>query len=261
VRRLIVGMNRRQSDESLLNMPMSVRLLILFFILPPLCMAEEIPGKILDLSGWKLTLPIDTARPGRPDEILSAELASFQGTGLFYVSGASRGVVFRAPCGGIPTKGSSYPRCELREMAPGGTTEAAWGTDDQGRHSLAMMLAIAHTPAVKKHVVCAQIHDSKDDLLMIRLEGKKLRVERNSQDDMELDPNYHLGTTFTLKLQAGGGRIGVWYNDMPKLDWKVARTGCYFKAGCYTQSTPQTGDSPDDYGEVIIHELRVEHSP
>lgn len=219
--------------------------------------AAEPPGKIFDLTTWKLTLPLDTPRPGKPDEIVAPQLATFFVPGVFQSNEDATGVLFRAPCGGFTTSGSGYPRCELREMRPDGKDEIAWNTTDETAHSLLASLAVTHVPAVKPHVVCAQIHDAKDDLLMIRLEGKKLFVERNADKDVELDRDYQLGTLFNLKIEAGGGHVYVFYNDVQKLDWTVARRGCYFKAGCYTQSNVKKGDLPDDYGEVLVRQLQI----
>jgi poly(beta-D-mannuronate) lyase len=221
------------------------------------CMAVESPGQIIDLRGWKLTLPIDTPQPGRPDEIVGPQLAGFSAAGFFFTSENGRAVIFRALCGGVATRGSSYPRCELREMQADGKKEAAWSTEDSAIHSLTASLAVTHLPAVKPHVVCAQIHDADDDLIEIRLEGKKLQVERAGQISVMLDRNYQLGAWFDLKIEAGGGHVRVFYTGEDKLDWQVARGGCYFKAGCYTQSNTKKGDAGDDYGEVLITKLDV----
>lgn len=218
----------------------------------------EPPAKVLDLSHWRLTLPVDTPRRGQPDEISQPELESFVHPNYFFVNESATGVVFRAHCGGDTTKGSKYPRCELREMS-NPKTRAAWGTDDGTTHTMTMRVSVTRTPSVKKHVVCAQIHDSDDDVLMVRLEGTKLLIERDSTSDILLEPNYKLGTSFALKIQADRGHIKVWYNGVLKLNWKVSRTGCYFKAGCYTQSNPSKGDAADAFGEVIIYQLQVEH--
>jgi hypothetical protein len=221
--------------------------------------AAETPASVLDLSCWKLTLPIDTQRPGRPDEITQPGLALFQEASCFFVSESGDGVLFRAHCGGAITKGSHYPRCELREMQPDGITEAAWGTTDGIEHTLTMEAAVTKTPPVKRHVVCAQIHDANDDVLMVRLEGNKLLVERNAERDVMLADRYELGRRFALKIQAADGRVRIWYDGAPKLEWTTARHGCYFKAGCYTQSNVEKGDTADAYGEVVICRLAVEH--
>ncbi|MFZ5829614.1 MAG: polysaccharide lyase family 7 protein [Planctomycetota bacterium] len=223
--------------------------------------AAEPPARVLNLARWKLTLPVDTDLPGRPDEIVQPALDGFQHPDYFFVNEKGDGVVFRAPCGGITTKGSSYPRCELREMDESGRDEIAWGTDDGQIHTLAARLAVTHVPMKKPHVVCAQIHDAKDDLLMLRVEGTKLLIERAAEEDLVLDRNYRLGTPLELKIEAGGGRVRVWIDGDQKLDWKVARKGCYFKTGCYTQSNVEKGDAADAYGEVVVYRLAVEHKP
>lgn len=217
------------------------------------------PSEVLDLSSWKLTLPTDSVRRGQADEIEAARLRTFSDAGCFFVSENRDGVVFRASCGGAVTKGSQYPRCELREMDASGLHRAAWSTDNPQRHSMSLRLAITNTPPKKKHVVCAQIHDERDDLLMIRLEGRRLFVERNGDKEVVLDDRYELGAECSLKIEAGGGRVCVLHDGVERLDWPVSRKGCYFKAGCYTQSNLKRGDTADAFGEVVIRDLRVEH--
>jgi hypothetical protein len=216
-------------------------------------LAVEPPAQVFDLGAWKLTLPVDTDLPGRPDEIVQPQLATFFDPEHFFTK--DRAIVFRAPCGGVPTRGSTYPRCELREMAAGGKAEIAWSTADDVLHTLTLKASITHIPARKPHVVCAQIHDAKSDLLMIRLEGEKLFIERGEGGDVMLDRHYQLGTPFDVKIEAGQGRVKTWFNGEEKMDWPIQRSGCYFKAGCYTQSNPDRGDDPAAYGEVIIYEL------
>jgi len=219
--------------------------------------AAEPPTRAIDLSCWKLTVPYDTERKGNPDEIVQPELDSFQDANCFIATKARDGIVFRARCDGLTTSNSEYPRSELREMKRGGKDEAGWGTADGKTHCLAVVQAITHTPAAKKHVVCTQIHDAKSDVMTVRLEGKKLFVGRDKAGNILLDGNYKLGTRFRLTIQAGAGHIRVWYNGSLKMDWELQRTGCYFRVGCYTQSNTKKGDRPDSYGEVVINKLQV----
>ena len=218
-------------------------------------LAADPPSRVLDLARWKVTLPVDTDLPGHPDEIVPRALAQLVDPAHFFVR--DQGVVFRAPCGGVTTRGSSYPRCELREMAPGGKDEATWSTTDTAPHTLHFTAAITKVPARKPHVVIAQIHDAKNDLLMVRLEGDKLFIERQEGGDVPLQRPYVLGAPIDIKIEAGAGRIQAWLGGELKMDWPVNRKGCYFKAGCYTQSNPQNGDDPADYGEVVITALHL----
>ncbi|HWB00159.1 MAG TPA: polysaccharide lyase family 7 protein [Pirellulales bacterium] len=224
--------------------------------------AARLPSEALDLSHWKLTLPTDKSRPGKADEIQQPELARFSDPQWFFPAADGKGVVFRAGCGAPTTKGSKFPRSELREMSGSdGRENASWSTSDTIAHTMVANLAITHLPQAKPHCACAQIHDAKDDLMMVRLEGTKLFVERNKQGDIPLDAQYQLGTFFELKIEAGNGHVRVWYNGAQKMDWEVVRQGCYFKAGCYTQSNRSKGDRPEAYGEVVIRALELDPAP
>lgn len=235
-----------------------IALLFSIFLFQHSLHADKLPAEVLDLSSWKLTLPTDNQRQGRADEISVEDLQTFSHPDFFFINADADGVLFRAPCRGKTTKGSKYPRSELREME-NPEKRAAWSTDDKMLHVMTLKLAITQTPAKKKHVVCAQIHDKTDDVLMVRLEGKKLFIERNDLKEIPLDNDYQLGTPFEIKIQAGQGKIKLWHNGTQKLDWKKFSNGCYFKAGCYTQSNTDRGDSPDSYGEVLIQELKLSH--
>ncbi|HEX7897656.1 MAG TPA: polysaccharide lyase family 7 protein [Planctomycetota bacterium] len=195
----------------------------------------------VDLRGWKLTLPV-----GKPDEI--RDLAGFKSE--HFESGPD-GLLFRAPVEGVTTKGSSYPRCELRELA-------LWSTES-GTHTMSITQAITRLPARKPHVVAGQIHDARDDVIMIRLEGKTLFVEGGGKDLGLLDPAYALGTFFDVKVVAAASRIRVAYNGADKVDVERPAVGCYFKAGVYTQSNLEKGDVAGERGEVRIRALSVRH--
>ncbi len=223
--------------------------------------ADEVPARLLDLTDWKLTLPIDDPDDaGSPLEILQPELATFVAPPHFEALAADR-VRFRAHAGGATTSGSGYPRSELREMTEDGAEKAAWSTTE-GAHTMTITQAITHLPEVKPHVVAGQIHDASDDIVMIRLEGARLFVEGDGDELGDLDTNYALGTEFTVRIHAEGGMIDVYYNDLgaPAVSVPADASGCYFKAGIYTQSNLDKGDNAEAYGEVEMSALTVEHS-
>ena len=214
------------------------------------------PAEYLDLNNWKLTLPF--GEPHHPTEIKQPVLASFSQAPYFFLS--DKGVVFRAHAGGVTTPNSSYPRTELREMMKDGKERAAWSTS-QGRHTMIVTATIMHVPVAKPHVVAAQLHDATDDVVMIRLERDHLFVEAAGNNLGTLDANYQLGTPFTAMIDASDGRVRVYFNDMsqPRVDVERKVSGCYFKAGAYTQSNPTKGDTEDAFGEVTISQLAVRH--
>jgi poly(beta-D-mannuronate) lyase len=215
-----------------------------------------VPGDVLNLANWKLTLPVGSG--SKPDEILPPQLHSFTGD-FFRLDEARSGVVFTANAGGVTTKGSGYPRCELREMDGG---ELASWSNLTGTHTMTVREAITQVPQVKPHVVAAQIHDAEDDVVMVRLEGTHLFVEyADGESEFTLDEHYQLGTPYDLRITAAGGRVQVDYNGVRKGDVPLAGSGWYFKAGTYTQSNPSRGDAPDAAGQVVIYSLDVRHTP
>ncbi|RMD63706.1 hypothetical protein D6833_05360, partial [Candidatus Parcubacteria bacterium] len=233
--------------------------LIGLFLLATAAFAQY-PSSVLDLSYWKLTLPIDEDGNGKADEIKQPELATYEHPVYFHVNSDGTGVVFRAHCGGATTSGSGYPRSELREMQQGDATQkASWSTDDGVKHVMEITQAITHLPDVKPHVVAGQIHDANDDVIVFRLEGSKLFIDINGTDGPTLNSNYQLGEVFKVKFEVYNGVIDCYYNDQLKYSYTHSASGCYFKAGCYTQSNTSKGDDASAYGEVVIYDLLVTH--
>lgn len=218
------------------------------------------PSQILDLTNWKQTLPSGTS--GKPTEIKQAELASYSMNPYFKPNSACDAVIFNAPVNGVTTSGSGYPRSELREMTDNGKKLASWATNI-GSHSMFIDQAITAVPKTKKHIVAGQIHDAKDDVIVIRLEYPKLFIDINGKTGPVLDPDYKLGKRFTVRFTAANGQIGIFYNgsSTPAYTMKKIGSGNYFKAGAYTQSncSKEKDCSSGNYGEVLIHKLSVQH--
>ncbi len=225
---------------------------------PPPAPPAKLPSKVLDLSLWKLTLPVAGQGSKHAREITQPGLATFTDAAFFHIAADGAGVVFRAPADGATTKGSRYPRSELREMRDA-KKGASWATDDGIIHRMEVTLAVLQLPEKKPHVVCAQIHDANDDVMMIRVEGRRMFVERNKTGNVLLKENYRPGDPVRLKVEAGGGSIRVWCDDRLAMTWETRAEGCYFKAGCYTQSNPSKGDRGQSAGTVLISQLRVSH--
>lgn len=213
-----------------------------------------VPASLLDLQRWKLTLPV-----GSPDEIMPSELATYSNKSYFFVDSTAGAVVFRTPAGGTTTQNSKYPRTELREMNDSGTRVARW-SNTSGKHVMEIKQTVTRLTANKKEVVVGQIHDSDDDVIMIRLENKLLFVERGGKNVATLDSSYDLGKVFTVRIVAEDKHIQVFYEGAAKATIDVSGDDYYFKAGCYLQSTVANGNAPDDYAEVKIYQLSVVHS-
>jgi hypothetical protein len=224
---------------------------------PPPPAVGAVPASILNLTNWKLTLPIDTAHAGSPDEIVQPELSTFQDE-YFHTNATGNGVVFAAPCGGATTSGSGYPRSELREMTNNGSTAASWSTTS-GTHTMTITQAVTHLPVVKPQIVAGQIHGPSDDVIVFRLEGQKLFIDLNGTQGPVLNNQYNLGDIFTVKFVAHNGGVDCYYNGNYIYTYPVSQSGCYFKAGAYTQSNTSKGDAATAYGEVVIYGLSVVH--
>jgi hypothetical protein len=227
---------------------------------------EPSPAQALDLSNWKLTLPVTTpGDPSRPLDVLQPELATFQMSPWFALTPDKKGVIFRAPVNAPTTANSDYPRSELREMTDGGIKEAFWPSKT-GVHTLLLDEAITAVPKNKPEVVAGQIHGDDDDLITVRLDFPKLYLARSKSNLATLDEKYTLGRRFIVKFVASDGQIKVYYNNSSTpvyaLNKKVNQA--YFKAGVYTQSNCETEDSSnlctsDNYGEVVVYQAVVTH--
>lgn len=225
-----------------------------------------LPSHVLDLSNWKITLPIDLNSDGNPDEIKQPSFATYSHSEYFHLNAQNNGVVFKAHAGGFTTTNSGYPRSELREMTNNGTANASWGSNDGLYHILEVKEKITHYPDVKKHVVVAQIHDAVDDVVMLRLETSKLFLEFQGVDGPTLTSSYVLGTEFTFKMIVHDNQIEFYYNGnlIHTQTYTTAFSGAYFKAGMYTQSSCQgskkvTNELCSAYGEMELLGLSTYH--
>ena len=228
--------------------------------------AGHFPSSVFSLSGWKLTLPVESSEGSKkPKDIFQPELASFVMNPWFFLSEDKKGIVFRAPVNSPTTENSNYPRTELREMTKDGKKEIFWPTIS-GTHTLFLDQAITAVPQKKPEVVAGQIHGDDDDLIVVRLEGEKLFLARGKKNLATLEENYVLKKRFSVKFVAEDGKIAVYYNGgtdpVHILEKEVKKA--YFKAGVYTQSNCETEESPDlcsgdNYGEVVIYKAEVFH--
>ena len=215
-----------------------------------------VPGELLDLTNWKLTLPIGD--PGDPVEIEQPELDTFTLDPYFRLDGDR--VAFRANAGGVTTSGSDFARSELREMTADGAEKASWSTTS-GVHTLTITQAVTHLPDVVPHLVAGQVHGGSAYVMLVRLDDTRLWVKSDGEDVGELDASYVLGEEFTLRIAVEDGWVDVYYNDLstPAVSLPYDKSGCYFKAGAYAQSNTDYGDAPEAYAEVQIRGLEVVH--
>ena len=95
-----------------------------------------LPARILNLTNWKLTLPVDAdgQTDERAAEVRQPALNSYQHPTWFLANAAGTGVVFRAHANGAKTStNTKYARSELREMTSS-YSNASW-SPGSGTHS------------------------------------------------------------------------------------------------------------------------------
>src|SRR5918995_7031556 len=91
--------------------------------------ASTAPSGNLNLSNWKITLPVDQSGTLSGTAVEVQNLSGYKNSKYFY-TGSDGAMVFYAPVDGATTKGSSYARSELREM--NGSEKAAWDLSKGG---------------------------------------------------------------------------------------------------------------------------------
>ena len=101
-----------------------------------------LPGQVLDLSYWNITIPTDVDNNGKPDTLKIPEVSQVEHADFFYVNKNAH-VVFASPNKASTTANSSNTRSELRHMSRGSNRKIK--TKEYGNNwSLA-----AHTKADK----------------------------------------------------------------------------------------------------------------
>ena len=218
----------------------------------------QYPSQILDLKRWKLTLPTGSA--GSPKEITQPALDTFTSTPWFEPTSDCGAVAFRSAVDGVTTKGSSYPRSELREMADSGSN-AAWSSGS-GTHTMTVTEAFTRLPEGKPQLVGAQIHDDADDVSVFRLEGSNLYITDGDNPHYKLvTSDYALGTRFQARYVVTGGTVEAYYNGELQATLSKSFSNAYFKAGAYTQANCEKVSpcESDNYGETMIYDLQVSH--
>ncbi|QFS42557.1 polysaccharide lyase family 7 protein [Nostoc sphaeroides] len=221
--------------------------------------SAQYPDDVLDLSQWKLTLPISLNLPPKSNsatEIKQPQLQTYAQSEYFRLNAAKNGVLFKAIAGGARTsKNTAYPRSELREMQGDGTQPAAWSCTN-ANHAMYLEQTLLHTTTKKPEVTIAQIHDSKNDNLMVKYFGPpfangstdigKLEARFNNDTMTQiLDSAYKIGDPMTIDIAVtSGGNVTVTYkNQRSGVSNSTATVkltdivgSCYFKAGIYIQA-------------------------
>jgi len=224
-----------------------------------------VPADVLDVRNWYLTLPTKDPATGIATNVFQPALATYSDQ-WFHASVDGTGVIFTANCGGAHTTTSTHERSEFRERYNDGVAQAAWSTSI-GVHVMTIKGAVLALSPAKPETVFGQIHDASTyvmTLIAVESSGTVQIVYDllGSRMAAHLDDNYTLGTPYEVTVTVDSDVLTIHYNGTLIDTQALIDTGCYFKAGDYTQSnTENYGDAPDAYARTVITELDVSHTP
>ncbi|GIV31067.1 MAG: polyguluronate lyase [Saprospiraceae bacterium] len=246
----------------------------------------------IDLSHWKVTLPI-----GNPTEIEPPEILDYANNELlkqFMYNDSTDGSLVFYTFPGSTTANSAYSRTELREQMEPGRNDVNWTFAQGGRMKGTLCVPEISTDAsgTPHRTIIMQIHgrltDEQRDLIgaadnnappvlkiywdkgKIRVKTKVLKDENTPYPDLLRtdawtdDEGYNFpyvgSDKFTLEVIASKGRLEVIFNDSiskvyenPSLEkWGVFEN--YFKAGNYLQTKDEGA-----FAKVKFYALEVSH--
>ena len=245
----------------------------------------------IDLSNWKVTLPI-----GKPTEVKPPAILNYRNDPIlksFMFEDTTDGSLVFYTYPGSTTNNSSYSRTELREQMVPGSNTTNWtfkqGGSIKGRlkldtisasedgyyRTIVMQIHGRLTDAQKSQI--GQSDNNAPPILKIAWVSGKIRVFTKYLKDTTMSYEESLRTDswgdvaesfnktvnfdeFTLEVIASEGRLEVILNDDETMVFEDVhmRKWCvfenYFKAGNYLQST-----EPTSFARVKYYDLDVEH--
>jgi hypothetical protein len=233
------------------------------------------PSNRLDLSGWKITLPVDSSGGFSGGAYEVRNLQNYEHNSYFY-DDATGAVVFNAPVNGATTSGSSFARSELREM--NGSSLAAWNLNTGGYMSAT--LEVDRVPVLDNgnlgRVIIGQIHGQDEELVRLYWDNNRLyfQNDRAGPDDEEMRfefrdangqaPNVSLNERFSYSIYAKGDTLtvkiyadGKEYTSTSRINDSWDNDTFYFKAGMYLGVTDEQGSGS---GQASFYSLSYNHS-
>lgn len=233
------------------------------------------PGSNLDLSDWKLQLPIDAKGTfgGKAAEV--KVLSNYVHQDYFH-TGPDGAVVLAAPVNGATTGGSIYARSELREM--NGTANAEWTLAQGGRLTATLQVdaAPAQSDGTYGKIVVGQIHGGDGQLVRLAWEDGTLffanDITSNGQKDVHIEllnaagkqPDVGLNETFSYTIDVSDNTLtvsvradGQVYSSSSQINDAWSDNAFYFKAGAYLGVNENGGQG---VGQVSLFALDVDHS-
>jgi hypothetical protein len=218
---------------------------------------------------WRLHLPLPNAAGTSLLEVHNPALSTTYSSQWFAVTPDDLQMTVRAD--GYASSNSSYPRSELRETKEDGTN-ASWATT-VGYHTLSVSGAILELVANKKRVILTQVHYGGSDLVVTRTDsngagGLQVAFWYQDLESVVVEPNYILGTRYTIQKVVYGGKVYCYWNGVLRATFTdtVNTSTNYFKVGAYFLT--RTGlvfeggaaEPASSYAKVSVVAPRVTHA-
>lgn len=224
----------------------------------------------IDLSHWKLTLPIRASENGggNPLEISPSKLTAGYTHSDYFHFDPDGTMVFWCPVSGATTENTDYARTELRELLDPSDDNVCWAAP--GTHVLKARCRVSEVPSSQK-VIIGQIHGySGKANPLIKLQFFKGRIEALVKEkakkgkDLKLTfSDVGLDKDFDYEIRLQDGLLSVSVNGATQTvnvfekDPEWAGQSLYFKAGAYVQDN----EGPASEGaRVSFSKLTVSHS-
>lgn len=247
----------------------------------------------IDLSHWKVTLPIGNPTEVKPPEIL--EYGTNETLKPFMYNDSVNGALVFYTYPGASTTNSSYSRTELREQMDPGSNTTNWtfaqggnmkgilamdeiSKDANGNYHRSIIMQIHGRLTDEQRDLIGEDDNNAPPMLKIYWTDGKVRVKTKILKDVNATETEILYTDawgddeghtfseevgfdkFTLEVKASDGRMEVILNDNETAVYDgihIQKWGIfenYFKAGNYLVSTNE-----GSYAKVKYYELKVSH--
>lgn len=225
---------------------------ILFaFMFSIFCNAQKTnkaPGSVFDLSGFNLQLPL--AKANSIQQILDPELKTYS-SDYFYLVQNPDAIILTCHSYGAHTKGSHYPRTELRD-------KNEWNF--VGEHMMSVQLAVLQQPSTGK-IIIGQIHGNRKGTEAVKIWWNNGKVQVGVKEEVDgpekrytllNDVALHQVLDYTIKQS--GQSVNVTINgksvDMT-LGESWSKEKVYFKVGNYLQDNL----TPVSTGIVALYKI------
>lgn len=264
-----------------------------FAFLIIICLSANLSAQDIDLSNWKVTLPI-----GKPISISPPDILDYTNNETlkpFMYNDSTDGSIVFYTYPGASTANSKYSRTELREQMVPGSNNTNWtfaqganmrGTlsvpevsrDEEGNYHRTIIMQIHGRLTNEQRDLIGQKDNNAPPMLKIYWDKGKIRVKTKVLKDLEASATEILKTDawgndkgrnfrnivgadkFTLEVKISDGRMEVILNDEESFvydDIHMKKWGVfenYFKAGNYLQTKDNGSKS-----KVKFYALEISH--